>query len=182
VIVSDVTPGGPAESAGLKVGDIVLSADDRRIDTLPALTAAMYLHPLDKVMRLAVLRGSDTKTLEVPVIEHRDSMDKLMDTVDPGKSLIQRLGILAIDLTPELRSVAGEVRIPTGVVVIGRAANLLGPDTGLKTGDIIHSLNAKPIESVDALRASLHGLKPNAPIALQIERDGGLEWLSFEME
>jgi serine protease Do len=182
VIVSDVTPGGPADSAGLKVGDIVQSADDRRIDTLPALTAAMYLHPLDKVMRLVVLHGSEKKTLEVPVIEHRDSMDKLMDTVDPQKSLVQRLGILAIDLTPGLRSVAGEVRVPTGVVVIGRAANLLGPDTGLRTGDIIHSVNAKTVESVDALRASLRGLKPNAPIALQIERDGGLEWLSFEME
>ncbi len=182
VIVSDVTPGGPAESAVLKVGDIVLSADDRRVDTLPALTAAMYLHPLDQVMKLAVLRGGERRTLEVPVIEHRDSMDKLMDTVDPQKSLIQRLGVLAIDLTPELRSLAGDSRIPSGVVVIGRAANLLGPDTGLKTGDIIHSVNGKPIESVDALRASLRGLKPNAAIALQIERDSGLQWLAFEME
>ncbi|MFZ0285361.1 MAG: trypsin-like peptidase domain-containing protein, partial [Terriglobales bacterium] len=36
VVVSDVVPGGPAESAGLKSGDIILTADDRRIDTLPA--------------------------------------------------------------------------------------------------------------------------------------------------
>ncbi len=182
VIVSDVTPGGPADSAGLKVGDIVLSADDRRIDTLPALTAAMYLHPLDQVMKLTVLRGSQRRTLEVPVIEHRDSMDKLMDTVDPSKSLVLRLGILAMDVTPELRSAVGDLRIPSGVVVIGRAANLLGPETGLKTGDVIHSVNAKPVDSVDGLRASLRGLKPNAPIALQIERDGGLQWLAFEME
>jgi serine protease Do len=182
VIVSDITPGGPAEAAGLKIGDIVLRADDRRIDTLTSLTAAMYLHPLDEVMKLQVLRGSARKTLEVPVIEQRDSMDKLVDAVDPQKSLIEHLGILAVDLTPELRSVAGDLRIPNGVVVIGRAANLLGPDTGLRTGDIIHTVNRTSVDSVDGLRKILAQFKPNASVALQIERDGGLEWVAFEME
>ena len=35
----------------------------RPIDTLPALTAAMYLHPLDEVMKLVVLRGGKRETL-----------------------------------------------------------------------------------------------------------------------
>lgn len=182
VIVSDVTPGGPADAAGLKVGDIVLSADERRIDTLPGLTAAMYLHPLEQVMRLTILRGSERRNLEIPVVEHRDPMDKVLDAVDPEKSLVEHLGILAIDLTPELRATAGNLRIASGVVVIGRAANLLGPDTGLKTGDIIHSVNTVPIDSVDSLRRTLAQLKPNAAVVLQIERDGGLQWLAFEME
>jgi len=34
VLVSDVTPGGPAEAAGLKIGDVVLAADERAMDTL----------------------------------------------------------------------------------------------------------------------------------------------------
>ena len=38
-------------------------------------------------------------------------------------------------------------------VVIARAAELLGPETGLKTGDVIHTVNATPIDSVDSLRA-----------------------------
>jgi serine protease Do len=182
VIVSDVTPGGPADAAGLKTGDIVVRADDRPIDTLPALTAAMYLHPLDQVMKLTVLRGGERKTLEVPVIEHRDPMDKVMDEVNPDQSLIERLGILAIDLTPELRSAIGDLRIPSGVVVVARAANLVGPETGLKTGDVIHSVNTTRIDSVDSLRKTLAPLKPNAAVALQVERDGGLRWVAFEME
>src|SRR5580698_7076502 len=98
VIVSDVNPGSPAETAGLKIEDIIISADDRPIETLPALNAAMYLHPLDEVMKLVVLRGGEKKVLYVPVSEHRDPMDKLIDTVDPQKSLVRRLGILAVDL------------------------------------------------------------------------------------
>lgn len=182
VIVSDVNPGGAAETAGLKAGDIVINADDRPIDTLPALTAAMYLHPLDQVMKLVVQRGGDRKTLYVPVTEHRDQMDKLMDAVDPDQSLVRRLGILAVDLNDQLRSMFSSLRISSGVVVIARAADLIGPETGLKTGDVIHSVNTTPVDSLNALRATLRGLKPNAPVVLQVERDGQLQWLPFEME
>src|ERR1700685_2502076 len=54
VIVADVNSGGNAEAAGLQIGDIIVSADDRPIDTLPALTAALYLHPLGEGMELGV--------------------------------------------------------------------------------------------------------------------------------
>ena len=182
VIVSDVNPGGAAETAGLKIEDIIISADDRPIDTLPALNAAMYLHPLDEVMKLVVLRGGEKKVLYVPVSEHRDPMDKLIDAVDPDQSLVPRLGILAVDLNEQIRSIAGNLRNPSGVVVIARAANLIGPETGLKTGDVIHSVDKTPVDSVESLRARLRGLKPSAPVVLQVERDGQLQWLAFEME
>jgi serine protease Do len=182
VIICDVTPGGSAESAGVKIGDIVVSADERPVDTLPALTAAMYLHPLDQVMKLVVLRGTQKKTLEVPVTEHRDPMDKFMDAVDPEKSLVRRLGILAVDLDPQMKSVIGDLRISSGVVVVARAADLLGPETGLRTGDVIHSVNSVSIDSLDSLRARLHDLKPGTPVVLQVERSDGLEWLAFDLE
>jgi serine protease Do len=182
VIISDVKPGGPADSAGLQIGDIVVSADGRNVDTLPRLTAAMYLHPLDQVLTLVVKRGPMEKTLQIPVMERRDQMDRLVDSVDPEKSLVQRLGILAIDLNDQLRSMVGEVRIPSGVVVLARAVSLLGPDTGLKTGDIIHSVNRTPVDSVESLRASLQELKPGSSVVLQIERDDNLQWLAFDLE
>jgi len=182
VIICDVTPGGPAEAAGMRIGDIVVSADDRPVDTLPALTAAMYLHPLDEALKVVVKRGNEEKTLVVPVIEHRDPMDKLIDEVDPEKSLVEPLGILAVGLNEQFRSVIGELRIPSGVVVIARAPELLGPDTGLRTGDIIHSVNTSPVDSVDSLRAALKRLKSGSPVALQVERAGQLQWLAFETD
>ena len=182
VIICDVTPGGPADAAGLRVGDIVVTADDRPVDTLPALTAAMYLHPLDEALKLVVKRGNEEKTLLVPVIEHRDPMEKVMDEVDPDKSLVEPLGILAVGLNDQFHSVIGDLRIPSGVVVIARAAELLGPETGLKTGDIIHSVNTMPVDSVDSLRAVLKDLKPGFPVAMQIERAGQLQWLAFETD
>jgi len=182
VIVSDIIPGGTAEAAGLKVRDIVVSADDRPIDTLPALTAAMYLHPLDEVMKLVVLRGTERKILYVAVSEHRDQMDKLVDSIDPDQSLVRRLGVLAIDVNDQIRSVVGSLRISSGVVVIARTASLVAAESGLKTGDVIHSVDKTPIDSLDSLRAALNDIKRGDPVVLQVERDGQLQWLPFEME
>jgi serine protease Do len=182
VIIDDVNPGGPAEAAGVKIGDIIVSADGRPVETLPALTAAMYLHPTDQVMKVVVRRGAETRTLEVPVIEHRDQMDKLMDAVNAENALVLRLGILAVTLDDQLRPLIPDLRIPTGVVVVARTAQFIGPETGLKTGDVIHSVNTTPIDSLESLRAALHGLTRNSAVVLQVERDGGLRWLAFEME
>jgi serine protease Do len=182
VVVDDVTPDGPAAAAGLQIQDIILTADGRRIETLPSLTAALYLHRLDEVVKLEILRGTEKKTLFVPAIEHRDHMDELLDAVNPENSLIPRLGVLAIDLSPDLRTRLGSLRVPSGVVVVGRAADLILPDTGLQAGDIIHQMNTTSIDSVDALRTAVGALKAGDPVVLQIERDGGLLYVSFEME
>lgn len=181
VLVVDVKPDGPAAAAGLKIQDIILTADDRRIETLPSLTAALYLHRLDQAVKLEILRGNEKKTLYVPAIEHRDHMDEMLDAINTEDSLIPRLGILGIDLNENLRSRLN-LRIPSGVVVLGRAVDLLMPDTGVQAGDIIHQLNQMPIDTMDTLRATVAKLKPGDPVVLQVEREDGLMYVSFEME
>jgi serine protease Do len=182
VIIADVKPDGPAATAGLQVQDIVLTTDDRRIETLPQLSSALYLHRLDQVMKLEILRGDQKKIIYVPAIEQRDPMDQLFDAAVPEKSLVPRLGILATDITGDLRSQIGTLRIASGVIVLGRAADLITPETGLQTGDVIHALNTAPITSMDSLRAAVQGLKAGDPVVLQVERSDGLSYLSFEME
>jgi serine protease Do len=182
VVVADVQPEGPAAAAGLQIQDIVLTADDRRIETLPQLSSALYLHRLDEVLKLEILRGNQKRTLYIPAIEHRDHMDQLFDTADPEKNLVPRLGILAIDFTPDLLKRVGSLRIPSGVIVLGRAADLILQDTGLQTGDVIHALNTTPIPDLATLRAAVVNLKTGAPVVIQVERSDGLTYLSFEME
>jgi serine protease Do len=180
VIIADVKPDGPA--AGLRIQDIVLTADQRRVETLPQLSSALYLHRLDQVLQLEVLRGDRKKTLYIPAIEHRDQMDQLFDAADTEKSLVPRLGVLAVDITGDLRSRIGSLRIPSGVVVLGRAADLILPDTGLQTGDVIHAINTTSITDMATLRSTVLSLKIGDPVVIQVERPDGLTYLSFEME
>jgi len=182
VVIDDVTPGGPAEAAGLKIADIVVSVDGRLIGTLPAFTAALYLHPLDEVIKLEVLRGTERKTLFIPALEMKDPMDALPDLVNSRDSLVSRLGVLALSLNDQVRSMLGTLRNRSGVVVVARVAGVMSSETGLETGDVIHSVNQVSIDSLSSLRAALTQIKPHDPVVLQVERGGGLQWLAFDME
>ena len=71
VIVDDITPDGPAASAGVQVQDIILTADDRPIETMAALTAATYLHNPDHPVKLEILRGTDDKQGEEDSLRRR---------------------------------------------------------------------------------------------------------------
>jgi serine protease Do len=182
VVIDDVTPGGPADAAGLKIGDIVVSADGRLIGTLPAFTSALYLHPLDELLKLEVLRGTERKTLFIPALEMKDPMDALPDLVNSRDNLVSRLGILALSLDDELRAMVGTLRNPSGVVVVARVADFMSSATGLETGDVIHSVNQVSVDSLSSLRSALNQIKPHDPVVLQVERGGGFQWLAFDME
>jgi serine protease Do len=183
VLVVDVKPDGPAAAAGLKIQDIILSADDRRIETMPSLSSALYLHRLDQPVKMEILRGKERKTLYIPAIEHHDQMDQILDQINPENSLVSKLGVLAIDLTGDLGAkLSAALRIHTGVLVVGRAADLITPETGLQAGDVIHQVNTTPIDSVASLRSTINQLKIGDPVVLQIEREDGLMYVSFEME
>lgn len=182
VLISDVKPGGPAEAAGLKIGDIVLAADGRAVDTLPAFTGAMYLHPADQVLKLEVLRDSQKQTLQIPVLQEKHPMDQLLDLANPQTNLVPQLAILAIGIDDRIRSMVSDLRITSGVIVLGRAADLFGPDIGLTTGDVIHAINNRPVDTVDNLRSTLSQLKSGNSVALQVERQGKLQFIAFELD
>jgi len=182
VVISDVTPGGPAEAAGLKIGDVVRSVDDRPVETLPAFMGMLYLHPVDKVLKMEILRGAEIKMLHIPVLQESHRMDQLLDLAQTEKDLVPQLAILAVSIDDTIRPMIPDLRLSSGVVVVGRAADLFGPDIGLGNGDIIHAVNNRPVDTVDNLRSALKQFKPGDPIALQIERAGKLQYLAFEME
>lgn len=181
VVISDVTPKGPADSAGLKVQDIVVAVDGRPVLGLPGLTALLYLHPPDEVVRIEILRGSEHLSLNVPAIEAHDQEDQLVDFIDPNNR-IGRLGIFAMDFDDRLRTAMPDVRIASGVVVLGRSLDLNAAAIDLRAGDIIHALNRTPIESIQQLRSVLSQLKAGDAVVLQIERQQKLQYIDFEAD
>jgi len=181
VIISDVFPGGTGDVAGLKVRDIVVAVDGHPILTLPGLMAALYMHAPEEALRLELLRGSQTISLNVPVAKHRDMVEQLADFIDPNNR-IAMLGIFVFDLDDRVRKAISDMNEPAGVVVVGQSPEPGSLRADVRTGDIIRALNRIPIESVEQLKAALQALKPGGPVVLQIERQGELQYLSFETE
>ncbi len=138
----------------------------------------LYLHPPDEVVRLEILRGSEHFSLNVPAIEAHDKADQLVDFIDPDNR-IRRLGIFARDFDDRLRTAMPDVRIPSGVVVLGRSLDLNALAVDLHAGDIIHALNRTRIESTQQLKSVLRQIKAGDAVVLQIEREQKLQYVDF---
>jgi serine protease Do len=182
VIVSDVTPKGPAEGAGLKVQDIILTLNGKPVINVPQFDAAFQLREAPAPLQLEVVRGSEKISLQVPVVEVHDDMDRLADSLDPVKDLVPKLGILGVQIDQQISAMVPDLRMASGVIVAARTAYGASVDSGLETGDVIHSLNGITIISLDVLSGGIQQIKPGDPVVVQIERNGQLHYLAFEME
>jgi serine protease Do len=181
VIVSDILPGGPAEAAGLRIQDIILSVDSTPIGSLPLFAQSLYVHKSGEYARVEVLRGPDRVQLNLPLVERPHKEDSLVDIADAAKNLVGPLGILGIELTIDLARSLPDLRIPTGVIVAARTLGSGTEEIPLQTGDVIHALNGTTITTLAGLREALAKQKLGDAIALQIERYGQLIYVSFPL-
>ena len=166
----------------MKTEDIVLAIDDRPILSLPEYMTALYLHPADQVLKIDVLRGSTRMSFNIPVKVHHEMSEELDDLPDLQKSLIQRLNIFVTDLNDSVRQLVHDTRSDSGIIVVAQAAGANAVHTGLQAGDVIREINRTPLQSSSQLQALIRNFKSGDPAVLQIERNGKLQYLAFEMD
>jgi serine protease Do len=181
VIVSDVEPDGPAATAGLQRQDIILKLNGMAIESLPMYSASLYLRRSGDAVALEVARGTETVKLEIPVTAEDQDLDNMVGSLDPAKSLVNRLGILGLEINSKMVQLFPDLRIKSGIVVAARAAGA-AMERGLESGDVIHQVNTTDIASLEGLREVIRALKPGDAVVLQIERDGALRYLAFDWE
>jgi serine protease Do len=181
LIVSDVKPGGPAETAGLRIGDVLLSADGRAADNLPIVSFHFLSLELGEKVHLEVLRGKLRLAFDVPVVELPHEMDQVTSLADAEKNLVLPLGILGVEIDDRIARLISDLRDPFGIIVAARAAGA-GSEISLAAGDVIRTLNGEPMTTLERLRAALKALPPGSAVALQIQRDERLLYISFTLD
>ncbi|MCM3903133.1 MAG: trypsin-like peptidase domain-containing protein [Pyrinomonadaceae bacterium] len=181
VIISDVAPGSSANSAGLQVQDIITSVDGLPVNNLPSLGTRLFMRGGGERIKLGILRGSEKLSFEVLVVEPPHDLDLLTALIDPVKSLVSKLGIVAVEIDPRIAPRLSGLRVASGVIVAARAADS-NVDVSLATGDVIHAINGAPVENLEGLRSALDRLSPNGPVVLQVERQAKLMFIAFKLD
>lgn len=181
LIVSDILPGGPADSAGLKIRDIILGVDGASTGSLPMFANSLYMHGAGESVKFEILRGVNHLQLSVPLVERPHKSDDLLDIVDPVKNLVRPFGILGIELNADVSRDMPELRISTGIVVAAKTLGAADNDVPLEAGDVIHEVNGVSVTTLAGLRDVLAQLKPGDAVALQVERSSQLIYVSFSL-
>jgi serine protease Do len=182
VVVSDVLPGSPAASAGVRMGDIVLSLEGKAMDNSRQLQVNLYRHQAGESVRLEVLRDGQTMAMSIIMRERNDPLG-LVASIDPRLNLVPRLGILGLNLDPRLAAVLPGLRAKSGVVVVSTVEDAIdSQEGGLASGDVIVAVNRVAITAVDQLRKVSDALKIGDAVVIQLERRGELKYLAFTVE
>ncbi len=182
VILSDVDDGGPAAAAGLRRKDIVTAIDGFPIDSLPKYTAYLYIHKRGIPVHMQVLREGKPIVVSVVPSSAPAAVDSLSDLINPLRDLIAPLGIFVIDIG---KSAAGEMpsyRSKKGVLVAGVLEEEPAVLANLEVGDVIRSVNGRPLNDPDELRKELGQFKPGDSVVFEVERDAVLQYVAFAME
>ncbi|HZB27709.1 MAG TPA: PDZ domain-containing protein, partial [Gemmatimonadales bacterium] len=181
VVLGDVYPNGPAAKAGLHINDVVLSVDGKPMENARQFDVTLYARKPGSTVNIEVGRGLKRLTLPVTVVERRDQTDQFRDLVTPERNLISRLGILGLDLTPELARMVPGVRDVNGVIVAAVAPDARvagGPDPG----DVIYGINGERVRSLADVRAALEGVAVDSTVVLHVGRQGQLRFLAVTLE
>jgi serine protease Do len=181
VILSDVEPGGPAAIAGLKPRDVVTMIDGFPIDSVPQYTAFLYLHPHDIPMEMKVLRDGKPVTVSIKPAIAPPSIENLSDLINTKTDLIDPLGIFVIDFKGQLAE-AMPTRSRSGVLVAGLLSGEPETLADLQVGDLIFSLDGKPVTTTEQLRRDLAALKSGDAAVFEVERQSVIVYVAFEME
>ncbi len=145
-LVQDVTPGGPADKAGLKAGDVIRKFDGRTVNDSSDLPAMAATAPPGAAVTLEVLRNGETLRKKITV-EQRPG--DLSYTGGPRKSPAEGplRGIAVQNLTTSLRQQLGIPSDVHGVVVTGVAQDSPASEY-LEPGDVILSIDQHEVNSI----------------------------------
>ncbi len=182
VVLSDVTPSGPAAAAGLRPGDVVIALDGKPMENARQLDVNLYRRAPGDTVNLSVRRGPSSLDVPVRVVERPEDPDRFLTLVTPERNLVPRLGVLALELDDDLRRSVGPLREREGVLVAARSGDSPGTDDDLRPGDVVYAVNGVSVRGLAELRSAVTRPAPGEPLVLHVERSSRLVYVVVEAE
>jgi serine protease Do len=164
-LVNNLTPGGPAEKAGVKEGDIIMGVDGRKIESdiqLPAIISA--IQP-GKDTQLEIWRDRNLRKITVRVTEYKEKGET--STSEPGNrggSAAQpsSLGLSVRPLLPEEKQ-----QVDTEGSLVVEDVSGAAEKAGVMPGDIILGVNGVRVKTAADLTAAVKRAGKTAALKIQ---------------
>ena len=167
-VVAAVTPGSPAQRAGIRSGDVILRLRTHTVRNRFDWDAALLDLRVGEQVPLVVRRGGR----EVPVTV---AIADLPEVSAPKVQVLRELDV--VTLTPAIRAERG-ILSQRGALIYRASDRVMG-ELAIQAGDVIVQINRSPIASAEDVSRALDYYSGRGPIRLFFERQGQISSTDF---
>ncbi len=170
-LINSVEPGGPAEEAGIEVGDVILEFNGTPIDQHSELPPLVGMERPGTEAEMTIWRWGERQEIDVTLGEREgESVEQGMDG-DSDAEPSNALGLIVEPLTGELRQRYGD---PDGGVLIADVESDNAYRAGIRSGQLILMINNQPIEGMDDFNRIVSGIESGRNVALLVQQPNGV--------
>jgi len=167
-LIQDVTPGYPAEKAGMRPYDVIVEIDGKPIkDPTDLLITIADISPGTTVEIKVVRKGGEEKILKAKITERETNEEGQQPAISSDKDI----GFKVRELTPRLASRLG-YRTEEGLIITEVTRYSEADRKGIRSGDVILEVNQVKMKSVGDLESILKKAKSGDAIMLLLRREG----------
>jgi len=173
-LIGDVTPGSPAQKAGLEKGDIILDINGTPVNSSAELRMRVSLMAPGTKVNVKVFRDGGDKTLPLTLAEMPTETARNEQPENSSEDSLQ--GITVENVTARTARQLGLPAAATGVVVSNVDSGSKAADSGLKRGDIIQEVNHKQVRNTSDFESAMRTAKDTT--LLLVNRQGSTMYLA----
>jgi len=160
VLVGEVNPGGPADLAGIRRGDIITTIDDQPTPTIASLRSQIASYRPGVEVSVELFRDGETHSIDVVLEEFPDlasasaftpDRDDEPDDTSAGMSTLRKLGVAGIQSFDEKNAEQLGVDHFPAVMITSVRPNSVAYAEGLRRGMLITEVMGQPVATVDEL-------------------------------
>jgi serine protease Do len=172
-LVANVSKDGPADKAGVKVGDVIVEFDGSPVKDSGDLPIIVARTLVDKKVRMKVLRDRKEIFLNVAVGELKE--EEIVASV-PEKG---ELGMTVQRLTPQMAEGLG-LEKAEGVVVTAVEQGGVADEAGIRRGDVIMEVDRKAIKSLDEYKKAVAAVRKGRGVLFLVRRGESTLFLALK--
>ena len=175
-LVNDVTEGSAAERAGIEPGDVILAFNDESIESSGDLPPLVGINPPGTEAEVLVSRNGKEKIFVVTLDALESDDEGNLTTSSSGSGQSNVLGIVVVSINENRRRALGD---PEGGVIVSHIESDGAFRAGLRTGDVILTINNEGVEDVGSFDRIAESLPEGKAVALRVMREGVTRYIAY---
>jgi serine protease Do len=172
-LVTDVVPGGPADKAGIKRGDLIILYDGNSVADSHDLPALVAVTSIDKEVPMTVMRDGKEYKISARIARLESDGTKL---AEDKQSAHGKLGLQVQDLNSQMARQLG-IDGDHGVVVANVEPGSPADRASLRQGDVIVEVNRKAVKSTSDLKEEIAKVPNGDSVLLFVKNEQGSRYV-----